>query len=170
MGDGSFVLHFHARCAGTFDVFVRIDGLHVIGSPALMRIYMDEEAFNRCDPVARATVATAKAAAAALAEEQAKLEEESMPAVDATLDEVVALELPELVQKVQDEVNQAKVLEFQRVNAEKRAAAEGKLAEEAAKAALREAEAKSRAEAKANEKAAKAAKEKAEKAALKSMF
>ena len=48
--DGTFELEWWAPSVGQFEVFVKMDGLHVIGSPAVMSIFKDESAWKRHDP------------------------------------------------------------------------------------------------------------------------
>ena len=52
--DGTFCLEWWAKEAGSYEVFVKLDGLHVLGSPAVLRMYKDEETFKRCAPTIRA--------------------------------------------------------------------------------------------------------------------
>ena len=35
-GDGSYLLEWHSDAPGSYHVYVRIDGLHIVGSPALL--------------------------------------------------------------------------------------------------------------------------------------
>ena len=46
-GDGSYLLRWWLTEAGAYDVFIKVDGLHVLGSPTQMVIEADKAAFDQ---------------------------------------------------------------------------------------------------------------------------
>ena len=38
-GDGTYKLRFQSEAPGTFDMYVKLDGLHVLGSPARGNVF-----------------------------------------------------------------------------------------------------------------------------------
>lgn len=44
--DGSYLLRWWVQEAGTYDIFIKMDGLHILGSPARMVIEADQAAFD----------------------------------------------------------------------------------------------------------------------------
>ena len=101
-GDGTFMLEWWAAHAGQIEVFVKMDGLHVIGSPAILHIFKDEQTWKRHDPAERAVAEAASKAAEAEAVERARLEVVAMPAVDAALEQLIVEVLPQAVSEARE--------------------------------------------------------------------
>ena len=113
-GDGTYELRWWVTEAGTYEVYVKLDGLHVLGSPAAMRIYRDQATYTRNDPVAKA----AMEAEARARQRVEQLAEQTMAIV---WEYVFEAEYLEATKMVQDELDVEKYTAFRRAAAERRA-------------------------------------------------
>ena len=168
-GDGTFTLEWWVKGVGEYDVAIKMDGLHILGSPTRMVIYKDEEEYKVHDGEERAIAAAKKAQAEMEAKERARLEVLAAPCVQLAVERVIDEELAEAIAYVHKERELHKFERYQAEMEAKRLALEEGKKEEESKGARRDAEAKKRMEEKKAKEARKKAQEDKEKAELAAM-
>ena len=116
-GDGSYDLRWYVPQARAYQAYVKLDGLHVIGSPTTMQVYRDHATYIRNDPVARAAMeAEAKALQRVMQLAEAVVSIADTSAIEAVLQDAITM--------AQEELDAEKFKSFQREAAEQRAAAQ----------------------------------------------